>query len=62
MIMIDKKIKEKIFFEDFTNTDTKFLGYLAKLFLFLSFVDDWLLLLWIKIDLVSYQQQEIYFP
>jgi len=45
MIMIDKKIKEKIFFEDFTNTDTKFLGYLAKLFLFLSFVDDWLLLL-----------------
>jgi hypothetical protein len=32
------------------------------LFFIFEFVDDWLLLLWIKIDLVSYQQQEIYFP
>jgi len=62
MIMIDQKITEKMFFKNFTNTDTKFLGYLAKLFLIFEFVDDWLLLLWIKIDLVSYQQQEIYFP
>jgi len=36
MIMMDKKITEKMFFKDFTNTDTKFLGYLAKLFSFLS--------------------------
>jgi len=26
----------KIMFKDFTNTDTKFVGYLAKLFSFLS--------------------------
>jgi len=30
------KITEEKFFKNFTNTDTKFLGYLAKLFSFLS--------------------------
>ena len=30
------KNHRKIMFKDFTNTDTKFLGYLAKLFSFLS--------------------------
>jgi len=36
MIMIDQKITEKMFFKGFTNTDTKFLRYLAKLLSFLS--------------------------
>jgi len=31
-----QKNHKKMFFKDITNTDTKILGYLAKLFLFLS--------------------------
>jgi len=45
MIMMHQKITEKMFLKDFTNTDTKFLGYLAKLFFIFEFVDVWLLLL-----------------